>query len=130
MWTQKVYIVVWFNKCKVVEEQKQLFKEKIKKADPSIKKRVLKLGDPRIPKEWHEFYKLCFQHLPAKIYISREHFDYLMEDFHKETYEIFGKPLNHSNEFSLLLKKEEDKYIYINTEVIIKWKDQIEEIYS
>ena len=102
-------------------EKQQYFKSKHgTKADPSIKHRVLKIGDPRIPKDSNKFFKLCMLHQPAKIYLSQEHFDYLSDDFDKETYDTFGQSLGHSNEFTLFLEKKDGKMIYINTEVIIK----------
>ena len=90
------------------------------KPDPSIKHRVLKIGDPRTPKDSHKFYKLCMLHQPAKIYLTQEHFDYLSDDFDQETYDTFGHSLGYSNEFTLFLEKKDGKMIYINTEVIIK----------
>ena len=104
----------------MVDKQKKLFKTSLIKGDPSIRKRVLKVGDSRVPKDSHEFHLFCMKHEPAKIYLTQEHFDYLSDDFNKETYDIFGQSLKHSNEFTLFLAEKEGKMIYINTEVIIK----------
>lgn len=102
------------------DKQVSLIKPKLITADPTIRRRVLKLGDPRIPKDSHSFHLFCMKQEPAKVYISQDHFDYLMDDYDEETYRVFGKSLKVSNEFVLFLKEEEGRFIYINTEVVIK----------
>lgn len=84
-----------------------------------IKGKVLKLGDPRIPKTSNGFYDLTFNHIPKKVYITQEHFDYLVDDFDQETYEIFGH-IGHRNKFTLFFFEEDGKKFHIFTEIVIK----------
>lgn len=103
----------------MIEVQKTFYVGKEIKADPLIKGRVLKLGDQRISKDSNEFFDLCFYHKPSKIYLTQEHFDYLIDDYDGETYNVFGH-IGFSNKFKLYLSEKEGKYIFILTEIIIK----------
>jgi len=106
----------------VVENQNKLIKEKESddtQPDPSIKRRVLKLGDKRIPKNSNDFFNLCFNHQPSKIYITKEHFDYLMDDYDEEIYRTLGK-VGFSNKFQFYFSEKDMELIF--TKIIVVQK--------